>query len=34
VEGARIDQLIFGVWLVVSAFAATSAVQEVDSVGR
>jgi hypothetical protein len=36
IKGAfqRIDQLIFGVWLVVLACGATSAVQEVDSVGR
>jgi hypothetical protein len=36
IKGAfqRIDQMIFGVWLVVLACAATSKAQEVDSVGR
>ncbi len=36
VKGAfqRIDQIVFGVWLVVLAWAATGTVQEVDSGGR
>lgn len=36
IKGAfqRVDQVLFGIWLVVLACAATSTVQEVDSVGR
>ncbi len=36
IKGAfqRVDQVLFGVWLVVLACAATTTVQEVDSVGR
>jgi Protein of unknown function (DUF998) len=36
VKGAfqRVDQILFGVWLVVLAWAATSKVQEADSGGR
>ena len=36
VKGAfqRVDQILFGVWLVVLAWEVTVPVQEVDSVGR